>query len=182
MLELNSELREIYLGPGELHITREPAIIRTALGACIGITFCSAKLRVGALAHPLLPNCPTDLTAEKRLVTGRRYVDFSIRQLAWQFDPLDVSRGEVHVKVFGGAEVVGIGAAAKPAIGKMNREAAIEVLEAEGSKIIASSLGGNLATPIPYRDRRGGAAVAWENQSRERYRRVSRTCQVFPIE
>jgi len=100
-----------------LHIAREPAIIRTALGACIGITFWSAKLRVGVLAHPLLPYCPTDLTAEKRLVTGRRYVDFSIRQLAWQFDQLDVSRRQVHVKVFGGAEVVGIGAAAKPAVG-----------------------------------------------------------------
>ena len=79
MPELNSELREIYLEPGELHIAREPAIIRKALGACIGITFWSAKLRVGALAHPLLPSCPTDLTAEKCLVTGRRYVDFSIR-------------------------------------------------------------------------------------------------------
>jgi chemotaxis receptor (MCP) glutamine deamidase CheD len=67
-----------------------------------------------------LPYCPTDLTAEKRLVTARRYVDFSIRQLAWQFDQLDVSRGEVQVKVFGGAEVVGlgIGSAAKPVIGK----------------------------------------------------------------
>jgi chemotaxis protein CheD len=117
MLELNSKLRENYLEPGELHIAREPAIIRTALGACIGITFWSAKLRVGALPHPLLPYCPTDLTAEKRLVTGRRYVDFSIRHLAWQFDQLDVSRRQVHVKVFGGAEVVGIGAAAKPAVG-----------------------------------------------------------------
>jgi chemotaxis receptor (MCP) glutamine deamidase CheD len=39
MLELNSELRELYLEPAELHIAREPAIIRTALGACIGITF-----------------------------------------------------------------------------------------------------------------------------------------------
>jgi len=45
MLERISELREIYLEPGGLHIAREPAIIRTALGSCIGITFCSAKLR-----------------------------------------------------------------------------------------------------------------------------------------
>jgi len=106
MPELNSELREIYLQPGELHIAREPAIIRKALGACIGITFWS----VGALAHPLLPNCPTDLTAEKCLVTGPRYVDFSIRH------------------------------------------------------------GGNLGRQLqfPHRDRRGGAALAWENQSRGR--------------
>jgi chemotaxis receptor (MCP) glutamine deamidase CheD len=67
MPELNNELREIYLEPGELHIAREPAIILTALGACIGITFWSAKLRVGALAHCCCG--PTDLTAEKRLAT-----------------------------------------------------------------------------------------------------------------
>jgi chemotaxis receptor (MCP) glutamine deamidase CheD len=58
MLELNRELREIYLEPGELHIAREPVIIRTVLGACLGITFWTAKLRVGALAHPLLPIAP----------------------------------------------------------------------------------------------------------------------------
>ncbi len=107
MLELNSELREIYVDPGELHIAREPVIILADLDACIGITFWTEKLRVGALAHPVLPYCPTDLTAEKRLVTGRRCVDFAIRQLAWQFDQLDVARREVKVKVFGGAEVLG---------------------------------------------------------------------------
>ena len=154
-------MREIYLEPGELPIAREPAIIRTALGACIGITFWSAKLRVGALAHPLLPYWPTDLSAEKRLVTGRRYMDFSIRQLAWQFDQLDVSRGEVHVKVFGGTAVVGIGAAAKPAIGKLNSEAAIAVLEAEGSKIIASTLGGNLGRQLLFHTGTSEVALRW---------------------
>jgi chemotaxis protein CheD len=158
MLELNSELRENYLERGELHIAREPAIIRTAVGACFGITFWSTKLRVGAFARPLLPYCPMDLTAEKRLVNGRRYVDFSIRQLAWQFDQLDVSCEGVQVKVFGGAEVVGFGAA-KTVIGKLNGEAAIEVLEAEGFKIITSTLGSNLGRQIQFHTGTGDVAL-----------------------
>jgi chemotaxis protein CheD len=166
MLELNSEPREIYLDPGELHIAREPVIIRTALGACIGITFWSAKLGVGALCHPLWPTCPTDLTAEKRLVAGRRYVDFSIRQLAWQIDQLDVSRGEVQVKVFRGAEVLRIGAAAKSVIGKRNSEAVIEVLEADGFKIIASSLGGKLGRQIQFHSGTGEVAMRWLGKTR----------------
>ena len=109
MPKLTSELREIYLQPGELYLAREPAIIRTILGSCIGITFWSAKLRVGALCHPLLPVCPTDLTAEKRLVIGCYYVDFSVRQLAWQFDQLDVSRSELQVEIFGGADMISNG-------------------------------------------------------------------------
>ena len=148
MLELNSEPREIYLDPGELHIAREPLIIRTALGACIGTTFWSAKLGVGALCHPLWPSCPTDLTAEKRLVAGRRYVDFSIRQLAWQFEQLDVSRGEVQVKVFRGAEVLRIGAAAK--------------------SVIAShqGLGGKLGRQIQFHTGTGEVAMRWLGKTR----------------
>jgi chemotaxis protein CheD len=159
MLELNSELREIYVDPGELHIAREAVIILAELGACIGITFWTERLRVGALAHPVLPYCPTDLTAEKRLVTGRRYVDFSIRQLAWQFDQLDVPRREVQVKVFGGAEVLGTGPAAKPVIGRLNSEAAIEVLAVEGFRIIGSSLGGNLGRRIQFHTGTGEVAL-----------------------
>jgi len=63
--------------------------------------------------------------------------------------------------VFGGAEVVGIGAAAKPAIGKLNSEAAMEVLEAEGSKIIASSLGGNLGRQLQFHTGTGEVALRW---------------------
>jgi chemotaxis receptor (MCP) glutamine deamidase CheD len=63
--------------PGELHIAREPAIILTALGACIGITFWSATWISRFDSSP------------------------------GSSDQLDVSRREVHVKVFGGAEVVG---------------------------------------------------------------------------
>jgi len=78
MPELNRELREIYLQPGELHIAREPAIIRKTLAACIGITFWSAKLRVGALAHPLLPNCPTDVPGHRTALRG--FLDSPRRQ------------------------------------------------------------------------------------------------------
>jgi chemotaxis receptor (MCP) glutamine deamidase CheD len=76
---------------------------------------------VGALARPLLPNCPTDLTA---------------------------------------------GATANPAIGKLNSEAAIEVLEAEGFKIIASSLGGNLGRQLQIHTGTGEAALGWLGKTR----------------
>jgi chemotaxis receptor (MCP) glutamine deamidase CheD len=90
----------------------------------------------------------------------------SIRQLAWQFDQLDVSRGEGHVKVFGGTKVVGIGAAAKPAIGKLDSEAAIEVLEPEGCKIVASSLGGNLGQQLQFHTGTGEVALHWLGKTR----------------
>jgi len=82
-----------------------------------------------------------------------------IRQLAWQFDQLDVARREVQVKVFGGAEVLGTGPAAKPVIGRPNSEAAIEVLAVEGFRIIGSSLGGNLGRRIQFHTGTGEVAL-----------------------
>ena len=42
------------LSPGELHITHEPAIIRTALGVCIGITFLHREAASGRACSPVV--------------------------------------------------------------------------------------------------------------------------------
>ena len=88
MLELESEVSEVYLHPGESYLARKPAIIRTILGSCVGVTFWSARLGVGALCHALLPRCPANSSIGLSLANGHRYVDFSIRDLARQFDEL----------------------------------------------------------------------------------------------
>jgi len=41
-------LPEIYLQPGESSLVREPAILRTLLGSCVGIAFRIPRLGVGA--------------------------------------------------------------------------------------------------------------------------------------
>jgi chemotaxis receptor (MCP) glutamine deamidase CheD len=64
------------------------------------------------------------------------------------------------VKVFSGAEVLGIAAAAKPAIGKPNSEALIGVSEAEGFKIIASSLG-KLGPQLQFHTGTGEVGLRW---------------------
>ena len=38
--------------------SREPTILRTLLGSCVGIAFRVPRLGVGALCHPMLPRCP----------------------------------------------------------------------------------------------------------------------------
>ena len=80
--------------PGESYLAREPTIIRTILGSCVGVTFWSARLGVGALCHAQLPRCPKKPPAGLTQAAGRRYVDFAIRDLARQFDELGVSRTE----------------------------------------------------------------------------------------
>ena len=168
MLEIESEVSEVYLHPGESYLARKPAIIRTILGSCVGVTFWSARLRVGALTHSQLPRCPTNSSVGLSLAAGHRYVDFSIRDLARQFDQLGALRREVQVKLFGGADVLPISAAdpLRPTIGKQNCDAAIEVLRAEGFEVIASSLGGTTGRSIQFHTGTGEVRLRWLPQAR----------------
>jgi chemotaxis protein CheD len=126
--------------PGQVYLARGPAMLRTILGSCVGVTFWYPKLRIGALCHGVLPRCPQDVEAPD----GYRYVDFSIRFLAGQFDSLGARRPDVEVKLFGGADVLPIPdpAPRKPTVGAMNSQTAVEVLELEGFTVVASDLGG----------------------------------------
>lgn len=144
MSEIEPELVTIYLQPGELHVARQPAVLRTILGSCVGITFWYARLSIGALCHSVLPKCPSHRGADFSVSDGHRYVDYSIRYLAKQFDALGAQRREVEVKVFGGADVLPVRASrsAKTTVGSQNCRIALEVLQEEGLVVLASDLGG----------------------------------------
>jgi chemotaxis protein CheD len=151
MQEPDSELPELYVQPGESHLVREPTILRTLLGSCVGIAFRVPRLGLGALCHPMLPRTPAKLAASLSRSAGRRYVDFAIRDLARQFDALGASRFEIEVKLFGGGDVLVMAANAKrPTVGRLNAEVAMKVLEEEGFAVIASSLGGKRGVNIHF--------------------------------
>jgi chemotaxis protein CheD len=155
MAVIDSEPTEVYLHPGESYFACQPTLIRTILGSCVGASFWSARLGVGALTHSQLPRCPAN-AAGLSAAEGRRYVDFAIRDVARQFDALGVRRSEVQVKLFGGADVLLVGEAnSKPTVGKMNCEAAVEVLREEGFEVAASSLGGTAGLNIRLDTRTG---------------------------
>jgi len=148
-----TELPEIYLQPGEAHLARRPAILKTLLGSCVGVTFWSPRLGVGALCHGVLPRCPAGV----RGAEGYRYVDFAIQDLTRQFDELGVRRGEIQVKVFGGADVLPLGesGAAKKTVGHQNSHRALEVLESENLTVLAADLGGVVGRTIEFHTQSG---------------------------
>ena len=149
------DLPTIRVHPGELYLARSPVILQTILGSCVGVTLWSARLSVGALCHGVLPRCPR--------VTGapadRRYVDFSIRYLASQFDALGAQRRELEVKLFGGADVLPIGRADKPTVGALNCRVALEVLKEEDLHPLTSDLGGSRGRTIQFHTGTGEVLV-----------------------
>lgn len=142
---------EIYVLPGESHLVTGPAILRTVLGSCVGVTFRVPRLGIAALCHPMLPAYPGSGRAIQGLAAGRRYVDFTIRDLARQFDSLGVRREEIEVKLFGGGDVLVVSnAASRPTVGRLNCESALRVLDEEGFNVSASSLGGACGLNIQF--------------------------------
>lgn len=144
MVESAPVLPDLNLQPGELYLARTPAILRTILGSCVSVTFWSPRLGAGAMCHGVLPRCPKVWPAGSGPSEGHRYVDFSIRHLLREFDSLGVRRDELHVKLFGGADVLPLLSERtdRPTVGASNCQAAVEVLEQEGLKVAASDLGG----------------------------------------
>lgn len=156
MPQPDSKLPEIYVQPGESRLVREPTMLRTLLGSCVGIAFRAPRLGVGALCHPMLPRPPAKLAASLSRSAGRRYVDYAIRDLARQFDALGASRDEVEVKLFGGGDVLVMSASSKrPTVGRLNCEVAMKVLAEEGFGIAASSLGGERGVNIHFNTETG---------------------------
>lgn len=89
-------LPDLNLQPGELYLARSPAILRTILGSCVGVTFWSMRLGAGALCHGVLPRCPQVWPAGSSLSERCRYVDFSIRYLLQLFDELGRRGGNLR--------------------------------------------------------------------------------------
>ena len=149
-------LPEIYLQPGESRLVKEPTMLRTLLGSCVGIAFRVPRLGVGALCHPMLPRFPTRPPMPLTRSAGRRYVDYAIRDLARQLDALGARREEVEVKLFGGGDVLlTTDVTVRPTVGRLNIEMAIKVLDEEGFAVSASSLGGRRGVNIYFNTETG---------------------------
>lgn len=144
-----SEIPEIYLQPGDWEVVLRPTVLKTVLGSCVGITFRVSRLGIGAMCHPMLPHPAVRSRLHQGSATTGRYVDSIIGELASKLDRQGASRGEVEVKLFGGADVLATARKAA-SVGKMNADTAVRVLEEEGFRLAASCLGGSRGVFIEF--------------------------------
>jgi len=154
---MSAERAVVYLMPGEAHVAREPSILKTVLGSCVGVTFWSTRHGVGALCHGVLPKCPKTAPASERF----RYVDSAIRDLVAKFESLGIRRDEVSVKVFGGADVLTVHKRShrRPTVGRQNCQMALDVLQEQNLCPLASDLGGSAGRAIQFDTETGEVIV-----------------------
>ena len=84
MMQPEATLPEVYVLPGESRLVKEPTMMRTLLGSCVGIAFRAPRLGVGALCHPMLPRLPTTPgTSPARVTLTMRYAIWQCNSTRW---------------------------------------------------------------------------------------------------
>jgi chemotaxis protein CheD len=137
MNPLHSELPIIFLKPAEIYIGDQPAIVTTTLGSCVSIIFFDRMTNLSAISHALLPSAHENQNRCK-------YVDGVFSWMLEQFQSRGVKMEQVQVKLFGGSDLreYDKGDYRRVAIGQQNAKKALELVEAHGLNLKASSLGG----------------------------------------
>lgn len=155
MLNRFSGLQHVYLQPGEFHITGRPELVSTVLGSCLSVTMFYKALPISAICHSLLPVCPGDGLSCATCPNAFKYVNCSIAIMAEIFDRHGISRDDIEVKLFGGAEMFSTEGGYDRAIGRQNVQAALEALSSENLTISASDTGGMLGRKLYFNTQTG---------------------------
>lgn len=97
----------VLLKPSELVICREPCEVTTVLGSCVAVTMFAARLGLALMCHAMLPAPGQGRCAEDHSHELYKFVCFAIPAMAAAFKRADARPGEIQVKMFGGANLVG---------------------------------------------------------------------------
>jgi chemotaxis protein CheD len=139
-----NDLPVIYLKSGEIHFSDKPSSVMTVLGSCLSVTMFHRKARMGAICHGLLPKCRERAVCGRPCAEQAKYVECAIEMMVKLFDDKHLKRGELEVKVFGGADMFSMRLGGKNSIsvGRQNIEIAQQALEKAGLQVIALDVGG----------------------------------------
>jgi chemotaxis protein CheD len=139
---VDSRLANVYLKPGEVFVSRTPALVSTVLGSCVSVTLFSPSARMGAICHAMLPNGADH--------DPLRYVDSAVDYIYAQLAAISGQSGGFEAKLFGGANVLVQGAnqQAAASVGCLNVEAAMRAIERLGLKLISFDTGGEQGRKI----------------------------------
>jgi chemotaxis protein CheD len=120
-------------------------LVTRGLGSCLGITFYDPVTKLGAMAHPMLP----DIEKARVKSNPSRFVNSAIKNMIDEFEKRGSPRSRIVVKIFGGARMFSfINADSVLNVGQKNIEAAMSALKEAGIKIIGQEVGGTFGRTL----------------------------------
>jgi len=136
------------VGISEFRVAHAPAVLVSyGLGSCLGIALYDARLRMGGLAHTLLPG-PRSVDGESR---PAKHVEGAIRLMVDELLALGSDHQNLTAKLAGGANMFeSLNPSVEMSIGARNIAVAREVLGQYGIALVAEDVGGSHGRTIEF--------------------------------
>ncbi len=132
------EKKSITLYIGEYWASREPTVISTLLGSCVGVCLFDPRSRIGGMNHILLPG-EADMGAYDDVA---RYGVNAMELLINKILNLGGAKRSLVAKVFGGAHVLPALSGRFAKMGEANVAFVFEFLGKEGIPVVNGDVGG----------------------------------------
>jgi chemotaxis protein CheD len=141
---MENNLIEIQMA--QMKISEAPAVLVTkGLGSCLGITFFDPIKKIGAMAHPMLP----DINNARVKSNPSRFVNSVIIHTLEELEKKGCLSSRILVKLFGGAHMFSfINTDSVLNVGQKNIEMALATLKELNLKIVGQEVGGTFGRTI----------------------------------
>ncbi len=152
-----SPSKEIYLHPGQIHVSAEPVQISMILGSCAGICLYDRRQAIGGATHYMLPQW------EGPGAPSTRYGDVALSSMLKQFQAHGSAPTDLEAKVFGGAcmfQAFRAENGGEGHIGSRNIQLALQTFLRLGIVIAARDTGGENGRKISMQSNNGSVAVS----------------------
>jgi chemotaxis protein CheD len=148
-MDEQTDIRRVFLSPGEVIGADEPTLITTVLGSCVAITLWDKDRRIGGVNHFVLP----------RGGATTRYGETAMRALLEDVLTRGAHLRSLEAKVFGGAAV--LPTSGEGSVGAANVAFALGELERRGIPVVARRTGGERGRLLMFNTLTGEAFVRW---------------------
>jgi chemotaxis protein CheD len=141
------------IGPGEVYATQRDMVIVTVLGSCVSACMRDPHAKVGGMNHFMLPFHSGE--PQGPLSESARYGAYAMELLVNHLLSLGARRDRIEAKVFGAGRIV----PGMSDVGARNASFAMEYLNRENIRVVASDLGRDEASKVYFFPRSGRVLV-----------------------
>ena len=142
-------MMEITVGIGDIKVTESPHILRiVGLGSCIAVALYDRSIRIGGLAHVMLPH----IEESHDKSNPSRFSDIAVGMMIEEMERRGARTQEIRAKIFGGSNMFPeiIFSNGSMDIGMKNILAVKEELKRYNIQIAASEVGDHIGRTVLF--------------------------------
>jgi chemotaxis protein CheD len=143
----------VYLHPGQVFASAEPATVTTVLGSCVAVCLWDPWTRIGGINHFLLPHWAGNGSSSPR------FGNVAMQSLFERMLAIGARGAELEAKVFGGACVLAAFHRRPGRLGDQNVDHALRFLERRSIRVSAQDTGGRRGRKLVFHTEDGEAWV-----------------------